>query len=76
MNLCKRRGFIWAGSEIYGSIGTAYDLGPLGCQMKKNLLDRWWRDFVSRRRDCFGMETAIIQNPKGGWVCARVLNQC
>ncbi len=71
VNLCKRRGFIWAGSEIYGSIGTAYDLGPLGCQMKKNLLDRWWRDFVSRRRDCFGMETAIIQNPKGGWARAR-----
>ena len=65
MNLCKRRGFIFPGSEIYGAIGTAYDFGPLGCQLKKNLMDKWWRDFVERRRDCYGVDTAIIQNPKG-----------
>jgi hypothetical protein len=67
-NLCKRRGFIFPGSEIYGSIGTAYDFGPLGCQLKKNLMDRWWRDFVERRRDCVGIETAIILNPKGTYL--------
>jgi glycyl-tRNA synthetase (class II) len=57
--------FIYEGSEPYGSIGTAYDFGPLGCQLKKNLLDKWWRDFVVTRRDCYGVETAIIQNPRG-----------
>lgn len=64
-NLCKRRGFAFPSSEIYGSVGTAYDLGPLGCQLKKNLQDKWWRDFVERRSDCYGVETATILNPKG-----------
>jgi glycyl-tRNA synthetase (class II) len=64
-NLCKRRGFAFPSSEIYGSIGTAYDLGPLGAQLKKNLQDRWWRDFVERRKECMGLETATILNPRG-----------
>ena len=67
-NLCKRRGFVFPSAEIYGSIGTAYDLGPLGCQLKKNLQDRWWRDFVERRPDCMGVETATILNPRGARV--------
>jgi glycyl-tRNA synthetase len=65
VNLCKRRGFAFPSAEIYGSIGTAYDLGPLGTQLKKNLQDKWWRDFVERRAECMGLETATILNPKG-----------
>ena len=65
VNLCKRRGFVFPGSEVYGSVGTAHDYGPLGAQLKKNLQDKWWRDFVTRRRDCVAVETAVIQNPRG-----------
>lgn len=61
---CKRRGFVYPGSELYGSIGTGYDYGPLGAQLKKNVQDAWWRDFVERRADCVGVETALLMNPR------------
>ena len=63
MNLCKRRGFVFEGSSIYGGMGSTYDYGPLGVQLKKNLQDRWWKDFVVKRMDCMGVETPIIMNP-------------
>lgn len=68
-SLCKRRGFIYPASEIYGGFANAFDFGPLGSQLKKNLKDLWWRRFVTEREDIVGLDSAIIQNPKA-WVAS------
>lgn len=62
--LCKRRGFIFAGSDIYGGLANSWDYGPLGAQLKKNIKDEWWRRFVERRSDMVGIDAALIMNPK------------
>jgi glycyl-tRNA synthetase len=62
--LCKRRGFIFQASEIYGGITGFFDFGPLGSEMKKNIKDAWWQDMVQRRDDIVGLDSAIIQHPK------------
>lgn len=64
ISLCKRRGFIYPASEIYGGFANAFDFGPLGAAMKKNLKDAWWKKFVIERDDIVGLDSAIIQNPK------------
>lgn len=63
LSLCKRRGFVFPGSDIYGGLSTSYDYGPHGAQLKKNVMDKWWRDFVERRRECSGLDTSIIMSP-------------
>jgi len=60
--LCKRRGIIFPTSEIYGGINGFFDYGPLGAQLKKNIRDLWWRDFVQGREDIVGLDSAIILN--------------
>lgn len=67
--LCKRRGFIYPSSEIYGGINGFFDYGPLGAELKKNIRDLWWRDFVQTRDDIVGLDSAIIQHPKV-WVAS------
>ena len=62
--LCKRRGFVFPGSEIYGGLANSWDYGPLGAQLKKNIKDEWWRRFVERRGDMVGLDAAVIMNPK------------
>jgi glycyl-tRNA synthetase len=62
--LCKRRGFIFPASEIYGGIQGFFDYGPLGAELKKNIKDAWWQDMVQRRDDIVGIDSAIIQHPK------------
>ena len=62
--LCKRRGFIFPSSEIYGGINGFFDFGPLGVELKKNIRDCWWNDMVRRRDDIVGIETSIIMHPK------------
>lgn len=62
--LCKRRGFIFPGSEIYGGLAGTWDYGPMGALLKKNLKDLWWDELVSRRDDIVGMDAAIMMNPK------------
>jgi glycyl-tRNA synthetase len=62
--LCKRRGFIFQSSEIYGGIGGFWDYGPLGVELKRNLKDAWWQDVVRRRDDIVGLDCSIIMNPK------------
>lgn len=62
--LCKRRGFIFPGSEIYGGLAGTWDYGPLGSLLKKNLKDIWWRDCVQLRSDIVGIDAAIMMNPK------------
>ncbi len=62
--LCKRRGFIFQSSEIYGGINGFWDYGPLGVELKRNIKEAWWTDLVRRRDDIVGLDSAIIMNPK------------
>lgn len=64
VSLCKRRGFIFPSSEIYNGMAGFYDYGPLGSELKKNVKDAWWRNFVTRREDVVGLDSSIIHNPK------------
>lgn len=64
VSLCKRRGFVFPGSEIYGGLANTWDYGPLGAQLKKNIKDQWWRAFVERRGDIVGIDGSILMNPK------------
>ena len=64
VSLCKRRGFIFPGSDIYGGMAGTWDYGPLGVTLKKNLMDAWWKYFVEDRDDMYGIDAAIIMNPK------------
>lgn len=62
--LCKRRGFIFPGSEIYGGITGFWDYGPLGAELKNNIKREWWKSMVYDREDVVGIDAAIIMNPK------------
>lgn len=64
VSLCKRRGFIYQGSEIYGGLAGTFDYGPLGTTLKKNIENLWWRMFVDSRDDMYGIDSAILMNPK------------
>ena len=64
VSLCKRRGFIYPGSEIYGGLSGTWDYGPLGVELKNNVKNLWWRMFVQERDDMYGMDAAILMNPK------------
>jgi len=64
VSLAKRRGFIYPGSEIYGGLAGTWDYGPFGVELKNNIKALWWRMFVQSRDDMFGMDAAIIMNPK------------
>ena len=64
VSLCKRRGFIFPGSEIYGGLAGTFDYGPLGVTLKKNIENLWWRKFVEERDDMYGIDAAILMNPK------------
>jgi glycyl-tRNA synthetase len=64
VSLCKRRGFVFQASEIYGGIGNTYDYGPLGVELKRKVKDAWWNAMVTVRPDVVGLDSAIIQNPK------------
>ena len=64
VSLCKRRGFIYQGSEIYGGLAGTWDYGPLGIQLKRNITDLWWKTFVEDRDDMYGVDAAILMNQK------------
>src|SRR3989339_408269 len=64
VSLCKRRGFVFPGSEIYGGLANSYDYGPLGVELFNNIKKLWWRRFVQMRGDVVGVEGPIIMNPK------------
>ncbi len=64
MNLCKRRGFVFPGSEIYGGLGASLDYGPLGVELKRNVKEAWWRSVVTGRDDVVGVDCAIIMHPR------------
>ena len=64
VSLCKRRGIIYASSEIYGGLNGFFDYGPLGSELKRNIRNAWWQDMVHRRDDIVGLESSIIMHPK------------
>lgn len=64
VSLCKRRGFVFQSSEIYGGLGSVWDYGPLGVALKKNVKDRWWNAMVQGRDDIEGLDAAILMHPK------------
>ncbi|MGH7905790.1 MAG: glycine--tRNA ligase [Candidatus Binataceae bacterium] len=64
VNLCKRRGFVFPGSDIYGGLGSTFDYGPLGVELKRNVKEAWWRDTVQRRSDVVGLDAAILMHPR------------
>jgi glycyl-tRNA synthetase len=63
VSLCKRRGFIFQSSEIYGGLGSAWDYGPLGVELKRNVKNLWWRDNIQLREDMVGIDAAITMHP-------------
>src|SRR2546422_4328926 len=64
VSLAKRRGFVFQSSEIYGGLGSVWDYGPLGVELKKNIKERWWRSMVHDREDIEGLDAAILMHPK------------
>ena len=64
VSLCKRRGFIYPGSDIYGGLANTFDFGPLGVELKNNILRNWWKRFVHDRDDMYGLDGGIMMNPK------------
>jgi glycyl-tRNA synthetase len=69
VSLAKRRGFIFPGSEIYGGLAGTWDYGPLGVALKKNIENLWWKMFVETRDDMYGIDAAILMNPKA-WIAS------
>jgi len=69
VNLAKKRGFVFQSSEIYGGLRSAYDYGPLGVQLLRNVKDQWWRTMVQLRNDVVGLDSAVIQAPRV-WVAS------
>ena len=68
--LCKNRGFIFAGSEIYGGLANTWDYGPLGVELKNNIKKAWWKKFVQENPYNVGQDAAILMNPQT-WVASR-----
>ncbi|MBQ3318718.1 glycine--tRNA ligase [Candidatus Saccharibacteria bacterium] len=69
VSLCKRRGFIFPGSDIYGGMAGTWDYGPLGVALKRKVKEAWWNYFVESRDDIFGVDAAILMNPTT-WVAS------
>ena len=69
VSLCKRRGFIWQGSDIYDGMAGTWDFGPLGVALKRNIMNAWWDYWVDSREDIYGVDAAIIMNPRT-WVAS------
>jgi glycyl-tRNA synthetase len=64
VNLSKRRGFVFQSSEIYGGLGSCWDYGPLGAELKRNVKEAWWRDMITSRPDLTGLDCSIMMHPK------------
>jgi glycyl-tRNA synthetase len=64
VNLCKRRGFVFPSSEIYGGFASTWDYGPLGIELKRNIREAWWRYMVTSRENVVGLESAILMHPR------------
>ncbi|MDO4759284.1 MAG: glycine--tRNA ligase [Candidatus Saccharibacteria bacterium] len=69
VSLCKRRGFIFPGSDVYGGMAGTWDYGPLGVALKRRIMQAWWNYWVDQRDDMYGIDAAIIMNPRT-WVAS------
>lgn len=69
VSLAKRRGFVYQGSDIYGGLAGTWDYGPLGVALKQNIKNIWWKRFVADREDMYGVDAAILMNPRA-WVAS------
>ena len=69
VSLCKRRGFIFPSSEIYGGLASCWDYGPLGVELKRNVKDAWWKAMVQERDDVVGIDASIMMHPQA-WVAS------
>ena len=69
VSLCKRRGFIFQSSEIYGGLGSCWDYGPLGAELKRNIKEAWWKSVVQERDDIVGLDASILMHPQT-WVAS------
>ena len=63
-SLCKRRGFVFQSSEIYGGLGSCWDYGPLGVALKRNITEAWWRDNITAREDMVGLDASVLMHPR------------
>ena len=63
VSLCKRRGFVFQSSEIYGGLASTWDYGSLGVELKRNLKQAWWKNVVHQREDMEGLDAAILMHP-------------
>jgi glycyl-tRNA synthetase len=64
VSLCRRRGFIFQSSEIYGGLQSTWDYGPLGVELKRNVKEAWWQEMITRRDDTVGLDTSILMHPQ------------
>ncbi len=64
VSLCKQRGIVFQGSEIYGGLANSWDYGPIGVELKNNIKNLWWKDFVQRQKNIVGLDSAVLMNPK------------
>ena len=64
VSLCKRRGFVFPSSEIYGGFNGVWDYGPLGVELRNNVKQAWWRDYVWARPDVVGLDSGILASPR------------
>jgi glycyl-tRNA synthetase len=69
VSLCRRRGFVFQSSEIYGGLASCWDFGPLGVELKRNVKEAWWKDMVQSRDDMVGLDTSILMHPQV-WVAS------
>jgi glycyl-tRNA synthetase len=69
VSLCKRRGFVFPTSEIYGGLANSYDYGPLGAVLLRNIRNLWWQEFIERRRDMVGLDSQVFLHPQT-WVAS------
>jgi len=74
VNLCKKRGFVFQSSEIYGGLASTWDYGPLGVELKRNVKEAWWRDMIATRDDIVGLDAAILMHPRVWEVSGHVQN--
>ena len=64
VNLCKQRGYVYPGSEIYGGLANTWDYGPLGSELKNNIKKAWWKKFIQENKNSYGVDAAILMNPR------------
>lgn len=69
VSLCKRRGFIFPGSDVYGGMAGTWDFGPLGVLLKRKIMQTWWNYWVDKRDDMYGIDAAIVMNPRT-WIAS------